>query len=114
MSNEMLMGSIPGSGGGLRKTYEESLIFIDVSYRKLAYTLREDHKKQKLYLDDDNRLVLESEIDSNYNGKYREAEIIGFYCYGVNSSNYCIEVIEKRILHEHLEQDREMRLRLLK
>ena len=108
MANNIILGSIPGSGGGLRKTYEESILFYNVSYFLIEKVLDSCSKRQKLYLS--NKGVLFSEEYKHNHDNYREVEIIGFYPYLLgNSTQFAVEVIDKQILHEHLLEENEMR-----
>ena len=116
-SNSLILGRIPSNGGGICKTYEESII------RKIDY--EKDHivkfsicngsvMREKLYINTETKdIVLESDIEENnedLNG-YKEAEILSIYPmpfsanYGTHYE-YIIEVIDKESLHKHLLDER--------
>lgn len=114
MTNDMILGPIPGNGG-FRKTYEESLIIFDVSESTLRRAV--SGKREKLFLLDNNQLVFESYISQMDLpiSSYEEVEIIGIYPYldydfGHLKPRYMIEVINKDILHQHLVSEQETRL----
>lgn len=112
--NNMVLDSIPGNGGGIRKTYEESLLYYNVSSYLLNNVMQDGPFRKKLYLSNSGGLVVEN---SDTNSKdYREAEIIAFYPYrtGEYDCKYAIEVIDKEILHEHLVNEYEYRRKLVK
>ena len=111
-----LLGRIPGSSGGIRKTYPESIIRIVDKNNIILATLRNSGNMEKLYLDKEtNMLVIESELEKKDN--YKELEILSVLPYGVyrqfkddgrTEEKFLIEVIEKNILLEHLKEERKL------
>ena len=109
MYNNMLLGPIPGNGGGLRKTYEESILFNNVDRYLIESVMQNYPNKQKLYISKEGVLSNNNFDDS------KEVEIIGFYPYLIDSDSvrYAIEVIDKEVLHEHLVSEYEYKNKLL-
>ena len=114
MFNNIILDSIPGSSGGLRKTYEESLLFYDVDYSLIYNVLQNGVNRKKLYISNKGKLYTENNI-SDFSD-FREVEIISFYPYRVSERNnhYAIEVIDKEILHEHLTNEFNYKMSLIK
>lgn len=107
-SNNLVLGRIPGSGSGLRKTYEES-IFLDLSNESKLVSCSFD-SRSKLYIDLDHNevTILKSKTNLEDPSKYRELEILSIlpYTYGEKTTYYMLEVIDKEILHRHLVEER--------
>ena len=100
-NNSLIMGRIPCGGGGFCKTYEES-IFYD------KYEIREAINN-KAYL---------SKSGQPYFGERKSMEdreliIIRIYPYGDSGRYFLLELIDKDILHAHLEDEREIIERLI-
>lgn len=112
--NNIVLDSIPSNGFGLRKTYEESILYFNVSSYLLNNVMQDGPFRKKLYLSNSGELVVEN---NNINSKdYREVDIIAFYPYRTGEYEYrcAIEVIDKEILHEHLVSEYEYRRKLVK
>ena len=116
-SNNLILGRIPTNGGGICKTYPESIIrYIDNdNSHMIKFPLHNNAvMREKLYIDkNSNEIVIESSLneeDKNASD-YREAEILSVYPlmftsqYGTNYQ-YFIEVIEKEVLLNHLRDER--------
>ena len=121
-SNSLLLGRIPGSGTGIRKSYEESFFVEDRSNDSLCYVKTEDKRDRygglitkgkyeysgdKFYFNKrTDKLIKSSNIEdeSIYDKEdYKELVILSIYPYTVGTSLYYLyEVIEKDILHKHL------------
>lgn len=109
-SNNLVLGRIPGSGSGLRKTYEES-IFLDLSgsnESKLVSCSFDSRSKLYIDLDHNEVTILKSKTNLEDPSKYRELEILSIlpYTYGEKTTYYMLEVIDKEILHRHLVEER--------
>ncbi|MBR4178725.1 MAG: hypothetical protein IKR57_05220 [Bacilli bacterium] len=116
-SNNLILGRIPTNGGGICKTYPESIIrYIDNdNSHMIKFPLHNNAvMREKLYIDkNSNEIVIESSLneeDKNASD-YREAEILSVYPlmftsqYGTHYE-YFIEVIEKEVLLNHLRDER--------
>ena len=115
MGNNIILGSIPASGGGMKKTYEESIIFFAVREGFVWRILNTNGKREKIYVNQKCELIAENDISTNIDpNKLREVEILNIYPYKCDSNGYAymIEVIDKEILHEHLESDYELKRKL--
>ena len=111
-SNNYILGRIPGSGSGIRKTYEESF-FIELSYTEEDKIIESNlNLRKKLYLNKEtNEIVLGKDSD-----EYIELEVLAILPYTCTSNSkvfYLMEVIDKRILHRHLVEERSMMERLI-
>ena len=94
--NSLILGRIPSSGGGICRTYEESII-------NYVYCLDDKlNKSNQVYL-------------SKYRGIYfgnkereedKEMVLLGAYPYGEHEKYFLVELIEKDILHAHLLDER--------
>ena len=112
-TNSLIMGRIPTNGGGISKTYQDSI--IRYIHNEDSYivkdALRNDSGREKLFLDKNtNCIVLESKLEAE--GNYKELEILQVLPYGdINEYgtryfDYFVEVIEKELLHRHLLDER--------
>ena len=122
-SNDLILGRIPSAGGGIRKTYPESIIRLFAGYDKdlIQKALSNDFTfREKLYVQKStNDIITESEMkrykaENEQNSKeiFKEVEILCVVPFGGASQhgglyhNYFIEVIEKDILYRHLRDER--------
>lgn len=116
-SNNLILGRIPTNGGGICKTYPESIIrYIDNdNSHMIKFPLHNNAiMREKLYIDkNSNEIVIESSLndEEKNTSDYREAEILSIYPlmftsqYGTHYE-YFIEVIEKEVLLNHLRDER--------
>ena len=118
-SNNYILGRIPGNSGGIHKTYEESIIMKlhHLNYRELfnngPYDVNNPFKlyyskSDKSFVTLRKKHVELSEEKDNYN----EYEIINLYIVG--PENVIVEVIDKKILHQHLLSERMIIERILR
>ena len=110
-SNNIILGSIPGNCGGIHKTYEESIIIglSHLNYRDLYKTFNyniNDPFRLYLYKKEGTFMALRKSLVNNAEDKedYIEYEIINLYILQPEQS--IVEVIDKRILHKHLLDER--------
>lgn len=116
-SNSLILGRIPTNGGGICKTYPESIIrYIDEDNKHMiTFPLHNNSvMREKLFIEkNSNEVVVESCIDEDgkESNNYKEAEILSIYPMPYTSEygthyRYFIEVIEKDILMKHLMDER--------
>lgn len=104
-SNSLIIGRIPGSGEGIRKTYEESM-FVDL-WKESVLTDTRLNRREKVYINKEtNEIIYESHLP-NDKTNCKELDVLALIPYTRNGSSYCLcEVIEKDILHKHLMEER--------
>ena len=106
-SNSLLLGRIPGSGSGLRKTYEES-IFLKVNEETMESILTNN----RIFYNYNTRTSCNN---PNGDSNFKEMAIIGINQFFHFSMRYeklvpynVIEIIDKNILHRHLLEEKIM------
>ena len=111
-SNSLILGRIPGSGSGIRKTFVESFFVENRNNEGFCFTFIKElgsyqYSGDKFYFNKRaNKLIKSSNIENvsiDDKEDYKELVILSIYPYTINSSIYYLyEVIEKDILLEHL------------
>ncbi len=109
--NSMILGSIPSTGGGLRKTYLESEILL--IYATQIEKIFDDKTHTYFYNKKTNKYFF-AKKETEKNEDINECEIIGVLPYGpiridsfnAGYFNFFIEVIDKKVLYSHLIDER--------
>ena len=120
-TNDLLNFSIPSHGGGIGKTYEESII-IFLKNDRLWYAMK--NKSNYVFFEDteyniidiigfDETLELKTGIFVKYenvisNDRYRKLELLNIM--PINENYVLVELIDPEILKTHLNQERILKL----